>query len=168
MTQYHPAFFTATVLEWKHLLRPDKYKKVIVDSLNYLVSNGRVDVYAFVIMNNHLHLIWQVQKGSPAEVQRDFMKFTAQSIKKDLEKHHPDVLRRFEVGAKDRKYQIWKGNSSSVELINKKAFLQKMQYIHSNPVKAGLCGSDEDYWYSSARFYETGIDDFGIFKTLEE
>ena len=41
-------------------------------------------------------------------------------------------------------------------------FEQKVDYIHNNPVKAGLCKFGEDYQYSSAKFYETGNDDWGF------
>jgi putative transposase len=53
----HAQFLTVTVYEWKHLLKPDKYKSIILDSLTYLVRNSRVKVYGFVIMDNHFHLI---------------------------------------------------------------------------------------------------------------
>jgi len=73
-----------------------------------LVKEKRVQVNAFVIMSNHVHLIWQVQKGFEREnVQRDFLKFTSQTIKRDLKKKHPAVLEKFLVNAKDRKYQVW-------------------------------------------------------------
>ncbi|MEO5681575.1 MAG: hypothetical protein ABIQ88_02980 [Chitinophagaceae bacterium] len=49
-TQYHPQFFTATNLQWKHLLKEDKYKDVTINSLRFLVSRNRVKVYSFVIM----------------------------------------------------------------------------------------------------------------------
>ncbi len=52
-----PQFFTATILEWKRLLKPDKYKDIIISSLEFLVQNKRVQVNAFVIMDNHIHLI---------------------------------------------------------------------------------------------------------------
>ena len=60
LTEYYPQFFTATILEWKHLLRPDKYKNIIADSLNFLVKEKRVAVYGFVIMPNHMHLVWHI------------------------------------------------------------------------------------------------------------
>ena len=106
-------------------------------------------------MNNHVHFIWQIQEGFTIEaVQRDFLKFTAQQIKDDLEKNHPKVMSLFKVNAKDRKYQIWERNSLSVDLFSEKVFIQKLNYIHQNPVKAGLCKSPEEYYYSSAKFYE--------------
>jgi len=78
-TEYYPQFFTATILEWKYLLKPGKYKDILTGSLHYLVLHKRVKIFAFAIMDNHIHLMWQVQAGNKLEeVQRDFMKFTAQ------------------------------------------------------------------------------------------
>ena len=83
-------------------------------------------------------------------------------IKADLLKHHPAVLQCFRVDAKDRIYQFWERNSLSIELRTHSVFLQKMEYIHWNPVRAGLCLLPEDYHYSSAKFYQTGIDNWGF------
>jgi len=95
---YHPQFFTATILEWKHLLKPDKYKDLIIESLRFLVRAKRVEVFAFVIMSNHLHLIWKVLEGHKKEnVQRDFLKFTGQRIKEDLLRNHSTALPHFAV-----------------------------------------------------------------------
>ncbi|HKO81559.1 MAG TPA: transposase [Chitinophagaceae bacterium] len=88
-----PQFFTATNLEWKKLLKPDKYKDIVVSSMRFLVKNKRVKIFSFVIMENHIHLIWQIlPDNDPEAVQRDFLKYTAQRIKKDLEKNHREVL----------------------------------------------------------------------------
>ena len=164
----HPHFFTATIYEWKKLLKPDKYKQLILDSLSFLVENKRVYVYAFVLMDNHIHLIWQFREGHTREqVQRDFLKFTAQQIKKDLKMHHPRVLPFFEVNLKDRKYQFWKRNPLSVDLYSAAVFEQKLVYIHQNPVKAGYVEHAEDYYYSSAKFYEEGSTEFGFLSHYE-
>jgi len=128
-----------------------------------LVKDKRAKIFAFVIMENHIHLIWQVMPGNdPDAVQRDFLKYTAQRIKKDLERNHPAVLPHFKVKAKDREYQFWERNALSVELRSHPVFIQKLNYIHWNPVKAGLCILPEEYKYSSALFYETGIDNWGF------
>jgi putative transposase len=47
-------------------------------------------------------------------------------------------------------------------LYTKEVFEQKLNYIHFNPVKAGLCSFPEEYYYSSANFYHSGIDIFGF------
>ena len=65
----HPQFFTATILEWKKLLQPDKYKNIIIARMQFLVQDKRVIIYGFVIMANHIYLICQMQAGhKPEEV----------------------------------------------------------------------------------------------------
>ncbi len=151
---YYPSFFTATILEWKHLLKPNKFKDIIINSLSFLVKEKRAEVFGFVIMSNHIHIIWRVtNKFKPADVQQSFLKFTAQTIIRDLKENHPKVLEQFFVGAKDRKYQIWERNPLSIELHSNDVLLQKLNYIHNNPVKAGLCLTEEEYHYSSASLY---------------
>ncbi|RYZ50883.1 MAG: transposase, partial [Chitinophagaceae bacterium] len=106
-------------------MAPDKYKNIIVDSLRFLVKDERVMVYGFVIMSNHIHVVWHLKAPRKRpDVQRDFLKFTAQQIKEDLAKHHPAVLQQFRVEAKDRQYQFWERNPLSVELWTEKVMLQ--------------------------------------------
>lgn len=162
ITEY-PHFFTATCLEWKKLLAPGQYKNSIIDSLRFGVKDERVMVYGFVIMPNHLHLVWRLKAGRRrSDMQRDFLKFTAQQIKEDLAKHHPAVLQQFRVDAKDRQYQFWERNPLSVALWTEKVVLQKLAYIHQNPVRAGLCRWPEEYRYSSALVYGTSVDNWGF------
>jgi REP element-mobilizing transposase RayT len=160
---FWPQFYTATILEWKPLLKQNKYKDVVIDSLRFLVNEKRINLYAFVIMSNHIHLIWQpLGDFTPDKIQHSLMSFTANQIKNDLQENHPQVLSHFKVEAKDRDYQFWERNSLSIDLFSEAVFIQKLDYIHWNPVKAGLCRLPEEYYYSSAKFYECGVDDFGM------
>ena len=154
---YYPAFLTATILEWKQLLKPDKYKAIVTESLAFLVKEKRIQVFGFVIMSNHIHIIWRcMPTDSPSKVQLSFMKYTAQLIIKDLRNFHPQVLAHFMVNAKDRKHQIWERNPLSIEIRSNDVLFQKLAYIHQNPVKAGLCEQAEAYYYSSAKLYIIG------------
>jgi len=162
ITEY-PQFFTATIKGWVKLLEPDKYKDIIISSLRFLVEDKRIKLYAFAIMSDHIHLIWQMQPLiHPQHVQRDFLKYTAQQIKLDLQKNNPELLTHFEADANDRSYQFWKRRSLSIELRTHKVYQQKLEYIHWNPVKAGVCKLPEEYIYSSAMFYHTGVDNWGF------
>lgn len=168
ITEY-PHFFTATNLEWKKLLAQDKYKDVIIESMRFLVKDKRVIIYGFVIMDNHIHLIWQLQAGRKREdVQRDFLKYTAQQIKKEMLANDPLQIEEFFVNAKDRKYQIWERNPLSIEIWSEKVFLEKLKYIHENPVRAGICKWPDDYKYSSALFYKFGKDNWGFLTHLRD
>jgi putative transposase len=153
---YHQTFFTATIYKWISVLQYEECKQIIVDSLNFLVEKKRVRVFAFVIMPNHIHLIWQIQEGHSKEnVQRDFLKFTGQQIKFYLEKNDNNLLKQLEVNLKDRKYQIWQRNALSIPIWTPKVLEQKLNYIHLNPIqeKWKLCTYPEEYKFSSARFY---------------
>ena len=81
--QKWPQFFTATIQEWKHLLKEEKYKLIIIKALKFLVTEKKVTVYGFVIMSNHLHIIWQ-SKGSNSiqKIQNSFIKHTSKELKK--------------------------------------------------------------------------------------
>jgi REP element-mobilizing transposase RayT len=73
----HPDFITVTCLEWKYILQDDRFKDIITSSLSFLSKQNRITVYAFVIMQNHFHLVWQIMNEHTREaVQRDFLKFT--------------------------------------------------------------------------------------------
>lgn len=49
-------FWTATIKDWSHLLKEVDYKNLILDSMSYLSEKNLVDIFAFVIMPNHIHL----------------------------------------------------------------------------------------------------------------
>ena len=133
--------------------------------MNFLVKEGRLKIYAFVIMPNHIHIVWHLNEHvEQAAVQRDFLKFTAQKIKFDLTANHPSVLERFKVSSADRKHQIWERNPKTINLYSWEIIGQKLVYIHNNPLQEHwkLVPYPEDYYFSSVRFYNTGIDDFGF------
>ena len=158
-------FFTATVLEWKPILKFDKYKDIIIESFKFLVKSERVRIFAFVIMPNHFHTVWKIDKGlEKSDFQRDSMKYTGQTILRDLKINHIEIHRTLYVGAKDRNYQFWERNPLSIPLYSQKVVEQKINYIHGNPInlKWNLADEPQDYKYSSAGFYYTGKDEFGF------
>ena len=147
------------------MLREDEYKDIIIKSLQFLKREGSIIIYSYVIMPNHIHLIWQIQDGFKKEVvQMRFLKFTSQQIKFKLTDSKSSFLDQFRVNSSDRKYQFWKRNSLSVDLWSDDVFMQKLDYIHNNPVqeKWKLAEYPEDYKYSSARFYLDGPDEFDL------
>jgi len=91
-----------------------------------------------------------------------FMKYTARQLLRSLDDHPFFSKDDFKVHKIDRSCQIWKRESLGVELTSPLFFNQKLTYIHNNPVKAGLCDFGEAYKYSSANFYDKGIDEFNI------
>ena len=137
--------------------------------MRFLVKDKRVIIYGFVIMDNHVHIIWHLQPNKNREaVQSDFLKYTAQQIKKDMLLNHPDELEEFFVNAKDRKYQFWKRNPLTIEIWSEKVLLQKLKYMHENPAREGICSYPAHYKYSLALFYHTGIDNWGFLTHIRD
>jgi putative transposase len=155
--QNPPEFITITCLEWKRVLKDDRFKDIVISSLSFLSNANRVTIHAFVLMPNHMHLVWQIHREHQREnVQRDFLGFTSKQILSVLKKENSPLQKALTVKAKDRKYQVWERNSLSMPLWSARMIWQKINYIHLNPVRAGLCGCAEDYEYSSAGFYLYG------------
>ena len=114
---------------------------------------------AYCIMHNHIHIIWQIKGDvSISEVQKDLFEFTSKKFKADLEINHPQVLKLFVSTQKDRAYHFWKRRPLPIDLYTPAVFEQKVDYIHNNPVAAGLCELPEQYNFSSAKYYYDGVD----------
>ena len=157
MQTYHPEFLTATILNWKHLLADDKMKEIIISSFQWLCKNKRCTINAFVIMPNHIHLIWKIaDRIDRKNVQGAFFSFTGHAFKKELAKS-PELLQEYQVNDADRDYQFWERNPLVKECFTERFFLQKLDYIHHNPCqpKWNLIDVPENYSWSSASFYET-------------
>lgn len=162
-------FFTATCLSWQPLLRPDDRKQILTDSLRYMVNDGRIWVYGFVIMPNHIHLMWRRQDTwLTRNTEQIFLKFTAQQIKFRILETAPAELQDYKSTQADRQFQFWERRSFKATMYNRRVAAQKLHYIHYNPVKAGLCDVPENYPFSSYRYYELNEDEWGFITHYEE
>ncbi len=131
-------------------------KQVVVDSLEFLVKNKKVRVYGFVIMANHIHLIWRnLEMNGKEHPDESFLKFTAHQFKKHLKKSGAP-LDQYHVDKTDRTYQFWQRSPLAVEITSKQMLEQKLNYVHLNPLQDhwNLVVDPNDYFYSSCSFYE--------------
>ena len=156
-------FWTATINQWLPLLTVDTNKKIILDSLKYLSEGETITVFGFVIMPTHIHLIWKQNKLNGRETpQGSFLKYTAHKLLSVLKNENKSV--DYAVLEMNKKHEIWQKKSLAIEIFSKEMALQKLNYIHHNPIsgKWALSIDDLSYYYSSARFYETEVDEFGF------
>lgn len=161
-------FWTATINNWNHLLKENRFKQVIIESFANLNERGLADVFAFVIMPNHIHLIWRTKSMNGKEtVQGSYLKYTAHQFKKLL-KDHPEALSPYMVTAMNKRYEFWQRDSLAVEIYSRKAMLQKLNYIHMNPLAPHwqLVSDPCDYYWSSAKFYEQRKKNFEFLKDI--
>ncbi len=155
-------FLTLTVVDWVDIFTRPAYKHVIVDSLKYCQCKKGLKIYAWCLMSNHLHLIaGSGEKDQLSDILRDFKKFTNKEFLKTIydtnESRRKWILNRFEYAGKYnpkiKYFKFWKDGNGAKEIHTTKYLLQKLNYIHRNPVVAEIVQNPEDYLYSSARNY---------------
>ena len=155
LKSYHPEFLTATILNWQHLLS-DEFKQIVINAMRWLADENRCRIYGFVIMPNDIHLLWKITDGfDRANVQGALLSFTAHEFKKRLGNTQ---LKNYQVNLADRVFQFWQRDCLVKECWGEEFLRQKLDYIHRNPLQPhwSLADLPENYYWSSASFYEDG------------
>ena len=150
-----PHFVTCTVLHWIPVFTRQATVAVLLDSLRFLQQDG-LKVYAYVILENHLHLLLQ----SP-QLDRDMARFKSHTAKQLIaylsEQNVTPILEQLAFYKKahkdDRAYQFWQEGYHPEWIQNDEMMRQKVEYIHQNPVRRGYVDLPEHWRYSSARDY---------------
>jgi len=162
-------FVSFAVVEWLNIFRLNKYKDIIIESLRYCQKEKGMEIFAWCIMTNHIHLVFRSIKGQKPELLLgDFKRFTSKKtvqtiINNPKENRKEFLLNQFlKAGIKSsnvNKYQFWRHDNKPIELWSNKVIYEKINYVHNNPVEEGLVFHPEDYVYSSAKDYsgEKGI-----------
>ena len=157
----YPYFVTCTVVDWAPIFQNNDYCQIILNSLNFIRKRKRTQVNAFVVMPSHLHaILWPTEGVSLSDVMRDFKRYTSRQIsnlaKKGGEREYLEIFsaarergRSTEVST----YQVWQEGFHPEAIYTEEFALQKMNYIHQNPVRAGLVNTDLEWPYSSAHAY---------------
>ena len=154
-------FVTFQIVEWVDVFTRKDYKDIIIDSFKYCQKNKRLVIFAYVIMSNHIHIILSSDKEELSNTIRDLKRHISKTIIKFIEVCNESrkewMLKIFEKAASKHKrndnYQVWT-HKNHAELIYSNKFLQeKIDYIHFNPVRAGIVENPEEYIYSSAVNY---------------
>ena len=164
-------FWTITINKRQYLLKPDENKMIIINSLQWLVQKELVKIYGYVIMPNHIHLMWEQLKMNGKEFPKNsFEKFTAKSLVNIMKANNDSTLINYAVTATDRQYNVWLRDPLAILVLSREMASQKLEYMHLNPIQPHwlLCTDPADYRYSSAIFYEQGVDEFGLLTHFRE
>lgn len=151
-----PHFLTGTIVGWLPIFGRPEAAQIILDSWRFLQDHKRLELFAYVIMENHVHAIASVDDLSK-EI-GDFKSFTARRII-DLLKARGDhgTLRQLELLRArhkiDREYQLWQEGSHPEVIQGDPMMWQKLEYVHNNPVRRGYVEDPTHWRYSSARNY---------------
>jgi putative transposase len=157
-------FVTFTVVEWVDVFTRPQYKQIIIDSFKFCQHKKGLRIHAYVIMTNHIHCILSRKDNAPSlsDIIRDFKKFTAHqlllAIQKPFESRRDWILPIFKKAGMNNpnnsNFQFWIQDNNPLEVHSLKFILQKIHYIHQNPVRAGFVFNAPEYPYSSAADYE--------------
>lgn len=159
-----PHFVTTSVINWVDALSRPDYKDIIVKALKYCIEQKNLVVHAWVIMNNHIHLVISAENDADlSAIMRDLKRHTARKLLEAIDT--PNESRRswmmwlFSTAGKrnpnNSNYQFWQQDNHPIMLTSGMEITQKIDYIHDNPVRAGIVYKQEEYKYSSAFDYYT-------------
>lgn len=159
-------FITFAVIHWVDVFTRREYKDLLLESLQYCQREKGLEIYAWCLMRNHIHLALGTQGHHKlSDIVRDLKKYSSVALVRAIaangqESRKEWMLELFkktaENGSKHQQYQFWQNQYHPVELSEPKRQERCLANIHDNPVKAGIGGEAEHYLYSSANDYAGG------------
>jgi REP element-mobilizing transposase RayT len=131
---------------------------LIIDSLNYYRYQYSCKIIGYVIMPDHIHLlIWPREEKAVTGLMRDFKRFTSGRITRQAKvEGKAEWVDMFEFAGSETgraEYKVWQDSFWEQSIYTEKLLKQKLDYIHLNPVRAGIVETATDYHYSSYRNY---------------
>jgi putative transposase len=152
-------FVTSSIVNFVNIFTSEKYIKILIDAIKYNQENKNFEVYAYVIMKNHFHMLCSSEKLS--NIISSIKSYSAKNIIRQLKDDSKfDILKLFEENKlpfkSDRQYQVWQEGFHPEEILGDNMFYQKLKYIHDNPVKAEYVDDKLKWKYSSAQDYLEG------------
>jgi putative transposase len=148
-------YITYATVGWIYVFSRPQYKDIIVESLRYCQQQKGLELFAWCIMSNHVHLIARASDGIKLQdILRDHKKFTSKAILKAIEDNPQESRREWLLGLlhrPDGAAQLWQHDLHPIWLRRPDIIQQKLTYIHRNPVLEGLVEEPHHYLYSSAR-----------------
>ena len=158
-------FVTFAVVEWVDVFTRKEYRDLLLSSLRYCQQEKGMKLRSLCIMSNHVHLIFSARNNNVSELLRDFKKYTSRQIVEAIERNEQESRREWMLeifkrcgaeNSRNTQYQFWRQDNQPKELYSPTFSVQKLEYIHQNPVTAGIVEKAEEYVYSSARDYHYG------------
>ncbi|MBV9962292.1 MAG: transposase [Parafilimonas sp.] len=155
-------FVTFAVIHWIDLFIREEYRKIMLDSWKYCMQNKGMELYGWCIMTSHIHLIIGSHEDKLEKIMQNMKRHTSEELNKAIRNHPQESRKEWIIWMMERagkknnnniNFQLWQQHNNPVELSNQQMAWQKLEYIHQNPVKAGVVEKPEDYLYSSARSY---------------
>lgn len=155
-------FISFSVVYWIDLFIRNEYKNILIDSLRFCQKEKGLDIYAWCIMTSHVHMIIGTRKDKMENIMRDYKSHTSRTLKKAIKDNPIESRKEWMLWLMERagkknsnnaNFQLWRQDNHPIELWDNYMLEQKLNYIHQNPVEAGIVDKAENYTYSSAGDY---------------
>ena len=161
----HFFFVTTTVVHFIKIFNEPTFCQILINNIKHYQEKYNFKVIAYVVMPSHFHWIVKINPkyGTISDIMRDLKKYSAWDILEEIDKTIDQLSKIFKavaVGYPNQRRKLWMPRFDDEVIRNEKMFWSKFHYIHNNPVEAGLVGRAEEYKYSSARNYKSGIIQF--------
>jgi len=148
--QLYTHFVTFSCHRRRRLLDEDQPKRILLGQLNYQLRRQEAKCVGFVVMPDHVHaLIWFPKIGQLSRFMQGWKRLSSFSIRAWYREHH---ARYFDVA--DEEDRLWTPKYYAFEIDSTRKLEEKLNYMHMNPVRAGLAEKAVDWKWSSARWYE--------------
>lgn len=150
--QGHAYFLTFSCYQRRRLLEDDAPKRIVVSGLASRLAVQEGKCLGFVVMPNHVHaLVWFPLPDILSEFMKQWKRISSFHIKKNLQEKQKSYASR--IGPDE---PVWQRRFYSFNVYSEAMARAKLQYMHHNPVKAGLVERAEQWRFSSARYYLQG------------
>jgi REP element-mobilizing transposase RayT len=140
-------FLTFQVVGWADVFSRKVYRDFTIENLTYCRRKKGLYLFGYVIMTNHLHLVVQQKDGNLSGWVRDFKKFTSKKLLKMILENPQESRKEWlkmiftyhaKFNKRSGKMQFWTHENHAIELYRPEMKESKMNYIHENPVRAGI------------------------------
>jgi REP element-mobilizing transposase RayT len=157
-------FVTFSTVGWIDVFSRECYKEIFVESLEYCQENKGLKLHAWVIMTNHVHLIISSETNKLEHIIRDLKKFTSKQIIKAIQENNSESRKEWMLNIlrytgkqnnNNTEFQFWRQDYHPIELDTAEKFKERLDYLHNNPVTAGIVWESWHYKFSSAIDYYT-------------
>ena len=154
-------FITAVTKDRLPVFKTDALKLVTCRALDEARASGRFLILAYVIMPDHLHLVTDCP-GASADVLRYVRGLTGRRVIDYLKEHGNEsslAKLRHEQRKRKHTHSLWQQEKNVLSVFSEAMLMQKVNYIHLNPVRAELADRMTDYRWSSARIWQRQAQD---------
>ena len=154
-------FVSFAVVYWMDVFVREEYSSIFIETLKFY-EKDKLELFSFCVMPSHVHLIFRDKKKEPETLLGNIKRYSSQMIQKAIESNPQESRKEWLLWMMGRAASkvsnvngrmFWQHHNQPIELWSQDVIIQKLEYVHQNPVVTGFVTEAEDWKYSSAINY---------------